>query len=363
MPEHTAREIDQFERRALQAGVAPQDIDLAKYALSATADDIVQNLPGTDRGAWIQYGMAARFFNDRSSGVNFFRRLEDAMRAPGQRYDVLELMLICLQLGFEGQYRTSAGGSVELQRGRAALYETLRRVVTRPGDDISVAWEAVPLGDRRRYGGLPVWVVMAIALGMVVAPFLTLSTLLNRQEAEVQAGVLGLHRNLPAVTIERSAPVVEYQAPEATQIERIRATLAPQIAAGAVDVGALNDFIYVRLGKVLRFGSGSDQLEGDFAPLAARILEAVNAETGEVRVVGHTDSVSASLRGQFKTNEALSVARATMVRDMLAEGIDDPARPKAEGAGTTDPIADDATAAGRGPNRRVETLMAKEAGQ
>ena len=358
--EHTAREIDRFERRAMEAGVPPQDVDLAKYALSATADDIVQNLPGTDRGAWIQYGMAARFFNDRSSGVNFYRRLEDAMRAPGQRFEVLELMLICLQLGFEGQYRTGAGGTVELQRGRAALYETLRRVVQRPGDDISVVWEAVPLGIRRSYGGLPVWVVMTIAGAMVVALFLTLSTLLNRQAGEVQEGILALHRGQPGIVIERPAPVQEYVAPESTQLERIRATLAPEIAAGDIEVGAVNEFIFVRLGEVLRFASGSDALEGDFAPLAARILEAVNAEGGEVRVVGHTDSIPASGAGRFKTNEELSVARATTVRDLLAEGINDADRLTVEGAGPNQPIDDNATPEGRARNRRVEIMLQKE---
>ncbi|SFJ82160.1 type IVB secretion system protein IcmH/DotU [Jannaschia pohangensis] len=359
--EHTAREIDRFERRALESGVAPQDAELAKYALAATADDIVQNLPGTDRGAWLQYGMSARFFEDRSSGVNFFRRLEDAMRAPGQRYEVLELMLICLQLGFEGQYRTGAGGAVELQRGRAALYETLRRVVTRPGDDISVTWEAVPLGKRRRYGGLPVWVVMAIAAGMVVALFLTLSTLLNQQGAAVQSGVIALHQGQPAITIERPAAFVPLATPETTQLQRIRDALAPEIASGELDVGTLNDFIYVRLGDVLRFGSGSDRLDGDFTPLANRILAAVNAEEGEVRVVGHTDSIPPNGRGAFKTNEELSIARAITVRDILAQGIDDPDRLEVEGKGSVDPIGDNTTPEGRALNRRVEILIRKEA--
>ena len=144
--DHVTREIDGFERRAQAAGLPSQDILDAKYALSATADDIVQNLPGANRGMWQEYSMAARFFGDRSSGVGFFQKMDEAMRAPGQRFHLLELMLTCLSLGFEGQYRAMPNGTVESARIRNAIYETLRRVQPRPDDDISPRWSAVPLG-------------------------------------------------------------------------------------------------------------------------------------------------------------------------------------------------------------------------
>src|SRR5690606_8235043 len=123
--DHVTREIDAFERNALMAGVNPHEALVAKYALSGTADDIVQNLPGADRGNWLQYSMVARFFHKRDSGVGFFQEVEKAMQAPGQHYNLLELMLTCLNLGFEGQYRTLPNGAVELARIRAAIYETL----------------------------------------------------------------------------------------------------------------------------------------------------------------------------------------------------------------------------------------------
>ena len=71
--EHVTREIDRFERNALAAGINPHEALVAKYALSGTADDIVQNLPGGDRGNWQQYSMVARFFHKRDSGVGFFQ--------------------------------------------------------------------------------------------------------------------------------------------------------------------------------------------------------------------------------------------------------------------------------------------------
>ena len=356
--DHVTREIDNFERKALTAGVPAMDANDAKYALCATADDIVQNLPGADRGTWLEHAMVARFFGERSSGVGFFQKMDEAMRAPGQRYNLLELMLTCLSLGFEGQYRAMPNGGVELSRIRTAIYETLRRVQPRPDDDVSVRWTPVLLGGKRRRGGTPLWVIAAIACVMVVSLFATLSTLLTREGAEVRGRILALHAGQPPVTIERTAPIVRgYEAPESSQLERIRASLATEIETGQVEVDRNNDWVFVRVGDVLQFGSGSATLTNDFSVLAASIGRTFDDEEGPVRVVGHTDSIPPSGRGQFKTNEDLSVARAKAVGDILNTMLIDPSRLVVEGKGAVDPIADNGNRIGRARNRRVEIMI------
>lgn len=363
--EHVAREIDVFERNALAAGVAPGDVTDAKYALSATADDIVQNLPGADKAVWLQYSMVARFFNERSSGVGFFQKMDAAMKAPAQRFHLLEMMLTCLSLGFEGQYRSAPNGSVDLARIRTAIYETLRRVTPRPDDDVSVRWEPVILGGRRSYGGVPIWIIGAVAAAMVVALFATLSTLLAGEGAEAQEEILALHRNTPPITIERTLPVeqvVEYVAPETTQFERITTALQAEIDAGTLEVEPKGEYILVRLGSALQFASGSADLtnEDEVNALAAAIGRALDTEEGPLRVVGHTDSIPPSGRGRYKTNEELSVARAETVAAILVQYFADPNRIAPEGVGAIDPIADNETREGRATNRRVEVLIRKE---
>ncbi len=367
--EHVAREIDLFERNAYAAGIGQQDVMDGKYALCATADDIVQNLPGADKSVWLQYSMVARFFGERASGVVFFQRMDAAMKAPGQRFHLLELMLTCLSLGFEGQYRTAPNGSVDLARIRGAIYETLRRVTPRPDDDISVRWQAVPLGSKRRYGGIPVWVVAAVASAMVVALFATLSTLLAREGAAAQERILGMHRNTPPITIERTEPLLgetviaarEELAPtQPPQFDRIVSALQQEIDAGRLEVESKGEYILVRLGDALTFRSGSAELENDIADLAAAIGRALNPEQGPLRVVGHTDSIPMSGRGRYKTNEDLSAARAETVGGILSEHFDDPARITTEGVGAIDPIDTNDTAEGRARNRRVEVMIRKE---
>jgi outer membrane protein OmpA-like peptidoglycan-associated protein len=82
----------------------------------------------------------------------------------------------------------------------------------------------------------------------------------------------------------------------------------------------------------------------------ASVLDQAPATT--VKVLGHTDSLGSELY-----NLELSIRRAEAVMEYLrARGID-LVRLRADGRGEAEPIADNATAAGRAINRRVEIVV------
>ncbi len=356
--EHVTREIDRFERVALQSGADQHEVLVAKYALSGTADDIVQNLPGSDRGSWQQYSMVARFFGKRDSGVGFFQEAEKAMQAPAQRYNLLELMLVCMSLGFEGQFRTSANGAVELTRIRNAIYETLRRVNPRPDEDVSVMWTPVIQDRGRRFAAISVPVIFGIAALSVVALFAVLTTLINRDGASASQELVSLHSASPVLSIQRN-PGEAYVA-KIPQLDRIRTALADEISAGTIGVEAKGDYISLRVGNLQLFDLGKTDVKAGFEPMAARITEVLNAEGGPVLVQGFTDNLPLSGRGQYKDNFQLSEARARAVQSVLDRSIDNPSRITVEGKGELDPVGDNATEEGRAQNRRVEIMLARE---
>lgn len=357
--EHVTREIDRFERNALAAGVHPHQALVAKYALSGTADDIVQNLPGSDRGSWQQYSMVARFFHKRDSGVGFFQEAEKAMQAPAQHYNLLELMLVCMSLGFEGQFRTQPNGAAELARIRGAIYESLRRVNPRPDEDISVMWTPVVQDRGRRFAAIPLPAVLGVGLAIVVGAFATFATLINRDGAAAAEEMRAIYRGAPALQIDRTDPGPAFVA-QIPQLDRLRAAFAGEIEAGLVGVEAKGDYIAIRVGNLQLFDLGAVEVRPAFADLAARIAEVLNAEPGPILVEGHTDNVPLTGRGQFKDNYQLSTARAEGVAEVLAPRLADPARLRVEGRGEDDPVADNATEEGRAANRRVEVLLARE---
>jgi type VI secretion system protein ImpK len=78
---------------------------------------------------------------------------------------------------------------------------------------------------------------------------------------------------------------------------------------------------------------------------------------GKVIVVGHTDNTRPGLSARFPSNYELSKARASAVRDLLAERAGPPERYTIEGRGDSTPLVPNDSAANRARNRRVEITL------
>lgn len=159
----------------------------------------------------------------------------------------------------------------------------------------------------------------------------------------------------------RPAPIAKVEPLPAKigQLERIRAALASEIKAGSITVDPFGGWIAIRVGNLISFESGQASLVPGFVPVGRRIAEIVEKEKGAVRIVGHTDDQALGGGGQFKDNQALSVARANAVATLLRGALSDGARLVVEGRGSSEPIASNATAEGRAKNRRVEVLVTR----
>ncbi len=141
------------------------------------------------------------------------------------------------------------------------------------------------------------------------------------------------HHEEPAAT--EAAPVAE--APKA----------APVAAAAAPVVAGVST---LKVAKVY-FGNNSDViLEKSNAGLD-KLAADLKANPGlkKLAVEGYTDNV-----GNADYNKALSQRRADSVKKYLSDKGVDGSRLTSEGMGPESPIADNATAAGRAANRRVE---------
>lgn len=361
--DHVVREIGQFVQRAQEQGISPEDIRDARYALAATADDIVQKIPGADVAYWTQYSMAAELLNDRNAGIGFFTVLEQVMAYPSQRQQVLELLYVCLSLGFEGKYRTEANGLVMLSRIRQEVYQRLRSVTARPEPALSHKWLPVVLNGKRASARMPLWIVGAVAGAMVVAVFASLSWILSNDAQAANAKILAMHDRDREIQIERAADTAytdDYEAETTGQLERILAQLAPDIEAGTISVSEKGDYIAVRLGRSIQFRSGSSDLQVNIDGLIGRIGAVLEGEPGEIILEGHSDTVPLRGTGRYRTNEALSEARAQTVRDVLANYLSDGARMSVIGMGPAEPLDLSGTREAHATNRRVEILLIQE---
>nr|WP_205299748.1 OmpA family protein [Pantoea sp. Tr-811] len=106
-------------------------------------------------------------------------------------------------------------------------------------------------------------------------------------------------------------------------------------------------------GKVL-FGSDLDSLNGASQAIVERIGKALlGVGIQGVRVDGHADaSGKAAYNQQLSERRAQSVARALVGVGMHEQNI------RTRGLGSTQPVADNRTSAGRTENRRVSIVVA-----
>ena len=116
----------------------------------------------------------------------------------------------------------------------------------------------------------------------------------------------------------------------------------------------------LRLGESLHFKSGSPSLEDDAAPLLKQVSAYIKGQKfSRLRVEGHTDSTgfSKNSKSDINNNWVLSAARAGSVVDALAQDGLSAAKMYAVGMGSTKPLANNSSAAGRAKNRRIEIVL------
>lgn len=358
--EQVAEAIKFFEKDIRSAGIPEAQANLAKYILCATADDIVQNIPTEDRHVWTQYSMLSRFFGERIGGVRFFQELDSAKKDPLINYPVLELQHACLALGFQGIHRTSAGGQAALQQIQRDLYETLRRVRPKVNSDLSPHWQGQALPSRASRIEVPIWAVAGVLGVLLLALYLTLRTLLGYGSESTASDMATLHPH-DKIAIQRRiiAPPPPPPPPPVdriTQLQRIRAALKTEIAAGKLTADQNATQIFIRVGDLVMFESGEATVLDEFLPIAAHIADTLEKEPGWIKVVGHSDSRHINTV-RFPSNWHLSLERAKAVGALLRPRLSEPDRVSAEGKGADVPIASNDTPEGRARNRRVEIFI------
>jgi OOP family OmpA-OmpF porin len=133
-----------------------------------------------------------------------------------------------------------------------------------------------------------------------------------------------------------------------------KADVTVKPAAAPVDSTVCQQLFFDLLGKSnIRFESGRTNIDPDSVGLLDRLIEtALRCPTTNIEIDGHTDSA-----GEDAANQALSEKRAQAVVDYLVKAGLPSARFTAVGYGSTQPVADNGSEAGKAQNRRIEFLV------
>ncbi|CRM42706.1 type IV/VI secretion system protein, DotU family [Pseudomonas sp. 31 E 6] len=117
--------ITAFEAHALHQGVANSQVMSARYVLCSVIDEAVVTTAWGSRSHWSKTSLLSRFHNETFGGEKFFQLLERLSRDPVKHVAMLELMYLCLSMGFEGKYRVMERGPPAIPAQQAATVELL----------------------------------------------------------------------------------------------------------------------------------------------------------------------------------------------------------------------------------------------
>ena len=188
--ERSLRAMRSFEQRVRDLGLPIELLRPAHYALCASLDDVVLNTPWGSTGTWAARSLVSSFHQEVRSGERFFDLLGQMRQNPGKFLPVIELMYLCMSLGFQGRYRLSPRGPAELDRLREETYALIVRQRQAAEPDLSPHWKGVAAPYRPMRAAVPVWVAASAALAVIAALFVWFSLSLNAASDELFSRML-----------------------------------------------------------------------------------------------------------------------------------------------------------------------------
>ncbi|MFL0809049.1 MAG: type IVB secretion system protein IcmH/DotU [Agarilytica sp.] len=164
-------EIRNFENRLRELGFAPEIALSARYVMCSILDEAVLNTPWGSESPWGQKTLLSVFHNESSGGEKFFLILDRMKQAPADNLHMIELMYVCLSLGFEGKYRLSDRGHEAVEQIRDELFATIRRYRGDYERSLSDSWKGLGRSHNTLAHYVPMWVIVVVAVSLLFFSF------------------------------------------------------------------------------------------------------------------------------------------------------------------------------------------------
>ncbi|WP_343291590.1 type VI secretion system protein TssL, long form [Vibrio harveyi] len=347
LKETLAQKLRDYENRLRQQNINLETIDTARYCLCCAIDEAVLNTHWGSQSTWSHDSLLTSFYSSSQGGEAFFQHLETCMSFPETQLDLLELMYVCMSLGFVGQYRLEKNGLETHRRLRKQVVSVLksngRGLQQRLSDNI----ESRLLNGSQVAERAPLWVVCSVTLAILVCIFMFFSYDLNKASNQTFASLI----NLISPNQTEMAPTSDSQVIKVA--ERVSMYLATEINKELVTVEALSDRVRISLKAQDLFESGSAEVVEYIQPVISKLSRTLETTEGKILVTGHTDD-NPIFTSKYPSNWHLSLARATAMSEQLIANSALEGRVLPEGLGDARPLAENSTDENRALNRRIE---------
>ncbi|WP_061036037.1 MULTISPECIES: type VI secretion system protein TssL, long form [Vibrio] len=347
LKETLAQKLRDYENRLRQHNVELETIDTARYCLCCSIDEAVLNTHWGSQSTWSHDSLLSSFYSSSQGGEAFFKHLDNAVSQPESQLDLLELMYVCLSLGFVGQYRLEKNGLEDHRRLRKQIMSILKSYGRGTAKEMSANIDKRTLTGSQMSERAPLWVVCSVTSAILVCVFMYLSYDLNSASNRTFSNLVNL------IQPDRQVASAELESKVQPVADRISMYLATEMNKGLVTVEALPDRVRISLKAQDLFESGSADVVAYIQPVVSKIARTLEATEGKILVTGHTDD-NPIFTSKYPSNWHLSLARATAMSDQLIANSGLEGRVLPEGLGDARPLVENTSSDNRALNRRIE---------
>lgn len=347
LKEALATRLRDYERRLRQRNIDPVVIDAARYCLCCSLDEAVLNTSWGSQSFWTHDSLLTSFYSSSQGGETFFKQLDNCLSNPSNHLDLLELMYVCLSLGFLGQYRLEQSGLEAHRKLRKTVVAVLKSHGRVLHKELSKNVEKDLLAGSPLHERTPLWVVCSVTSALLVCIFMYFSYELNKASDHTFSELVNLIQPMHMddnPTIESKSAIVA---------ERISTYLATEIERELVTVEVIRDRVRISLKAQDLFESGSASIVAYIQPVISKLARTLEATQGKIIVSGHTDD-KPIFTSKYPSNWHLSLARATSVSEQLTSKSALDGRVVPEGLGDARPLVENSSEDNRAINRRIE---------
>lgn len=191
------QEMNAFQDAIKAYGYSSEYILVSRYALCAMVDDIVINTAWGAQGQWDSYSLLATLSQEPTQQDRFFIILDRIVKEPTLYIDLMELMYLCLNLGYKGSYRSTEFSQSQLEQITNALY---KRVRAHRGDftktlspfPIKTAFTSQKVTQKN----VPIWLIILTTIIIILGLFIGLGYLLDTTSDQVYQELMHIGKSL-----------------------------------------------------------------------------------------------------------------------------------------------------------------------
>lgn len=188
---HLLNEIHRFQIKAETLRYDTDNILIGRYAISSTIDEIINQTSWGKKHEWQKHSLLQELQQNANADEHFFTILDRICRAPNKFIDNIELMYICLSLGFAGKFRHQPQGKLNLQKIIDATYKMIRTHRGEIDKRISPSIKSVKTYVKEKCKTMPIWRTMIVAAAIIVTVYVgfnyKLKTYSNKLIQQIQS--------------------------------------------------------------------------------------------------------------------------------------------------------------------------------